>query len=396
MDRAKRIREMREGSRDGDDEASSSDATDENRTDGGDPEKQTMEDIVEATDGEPAAERSDDSGDTDAEGTAAVDDTPAESVEAADTPTETAGDTDTAAQSAGDSVAETSGNTPADDDTAGTASREGSATEQADAGTGAQESVPTMGESEPTAAETGSTADIDEGEASEDEGTAGADAGAADEGGVSAPLPEMDELEQALEGSATADPETVSAGMADSGGGGATAAQVGADAGPADAGTQTADTPGASAAGDEETTEEEETRVLEFTLDDEHYCLDIQYIEEIVKHENITRVPNTPPHVEGVVDLRGQITTILNPKVTIGKENQEAGELIVVFDAEAFEDQGYIGWVVDDVRQVSPIVESEVNDPPMAEDYINGVIDREDDDEFVIWTSPDLAFEDED
>jgi len=141
-----------------------------------------------------------------------------------------------------------------------------------------------------------------------------------------------------------------------------------------------------------EQTQEADTRVLEFTLDDEQYCLDIQYIEEIVKHTNITRVPNTPDFVEGVVDLRGQITTILNPKVTIGKNDMSAGDLIVVFDSEAFEDQGHIGWVVDDVRQVSPISEDEVNDPPMQEDYINGVIDR-DDGEFVIWTTPDLALE---
>jgi len=387
MDRAKRIREMREGSRDGDDEASSSDATDENRTDGGDPEKQTMDDVVDAADEANEAESSDD-GEDSATGS---------TVTEADTTAESAGDVDTTAEPAGnsDTVAETAGDTPADDDTVGTTAGEESATQTTDAGTGARESLPSMGESEPTTAETGSTAATDE-NGSADDGTASVDETAADEGGVSAPLPEMDELEQALEGSATADPETVATGMAESGGGSAMAAQMGTEAGPVDAGTETADTPGAPAAGEEETADQEETRVLEFTLDDEHYCLDIQYIEEIVKHENITRVPNTPAHVEGVVDLRGQITTILNPKVTIGKENDEAGELIVVFDAEAFEDQGYIGWVVDDVRQVSPIVESEVNDPPMAEDYINGVIDRDDDDEFVIWTSPELAFDDED
>jgi purine-binding chemotaxis protein CheW len=148
----------------------------------------------------------------------------------------------------------------------------------------------------------------------------------------------------------------------------------------------------AGLAGETEETREPDTRVLEFTLDDEQYCLDIQYIEEIVKHTNITRVPNTPEFVEGVVDLRGQITTILNPKVTIDKPNKEAGDLIVVFDAEAFEDQGHIGWVVDDVHQVSPISDDQVNTPPMQEDYINGVIDR-DDGEFVIWTTPDLALE---
>lgn len=195
-------------------------------------------------------------------------------------------------------------------------------------------------------------------------------------GGTRAELPSAEEMEAAMENT-MAEAESV------------------ADA---EAETDTADAPAgpAGVADAGETTQEPETRVLEFTLDDEQYCLDIEYIEEIVKHTAITRVPNTPEFVEGVVDLRGQITTILNPKVTIDKPNKDAGDLIVVFDGEAFEDQGHIGWVVDDVRQVSPVSDDEINDPPMADDHINGVIDREDDDQFVIWTTPDLALDEAD
>jgi len=182
-----------------------------------------------------------------------------------------------------------------------------------------------------------------------------------DQSGISAPLPGADDLEAALdEAGADSEAETV---------------------GPA--------------VDQEETQDEEETRVLEFTLDGEHFCLDIEYIEEIVKKETITRVPNTEDFVEGVVDLRGQITTILNPKVILEKENTGAGDLIIVFDVDSFDDQGNVGWVVDDVRQVSPITKSDVNDPPMAEDHINGVIDRDDEDEFVIWTTPELTMQDE-
>lgn len=141
------------------------------------------------------------------------------------------------------------------------------------------------------------------------------------------------------------------------------------------------------------TTTEPETRVLEFTLDGEQYCLDIEYIEEIVKRDGVTRVPNTPEFVEGVVDLRGQITTILNPKVIIGTDDQARGELLLVFDAEEFDEQGHLGWVVDDVRQVSPVSDDEVNDPPVDDEHVEGVIDRGEDEQFVVWTSPDLALD---
>jgi len=180
-------------------------------------------------------------------------------------------------------------------------------------------------------------------------------------GDISAPLPGADELEEALdEEAADAEAETV--------------------------------TPDVTDEAEESQETIEQTRVLEFTLHDEHYCLAIDYIKEIVKEETITRVPNTPAFVEGVVDLRGQITTILNPKVTIEKPDTAAGELIVVFDSDAFEDQGHVGWVVDDVRQVSLISHAEVNDPPIEDEHINGVIDRDDEEEFVIWTSPELVF----
>jgi len=142
---------------------------------------------------------------------------------------------------------------------------------------------------------------------------------------------------------------------------------------------------------DAEAEQEEEIRVLEFRLGDEHYCLDIQHVEEIVKEESVTRVPNTPEHVHGVVDLRGQITTILDPKIALDIDEDDDEQLIVVFDAETFEDQGHAGWIVDEVRQVLPITESEVKESPLNRKAIKGVIER--DEEFVIWTTPQVALE---
>lgn len=153
--------------------------------------------------------------------------------------------------------------------------------------------------------------------------------------------------------------------------------------------------PAQAASGPAETadteTNAETTRVLEFRLGEELYCLDIEYVEEIVREGDVTRVPNTPEYVSGVVDLRGQITTILDPKVTIGMDNDEADQLMLVFDAETFEDHGYIGWLVDEVNQVRPITDDDVKESPIQESYINGIIER--DDEFIIWTTPELALD---
>ncbi|QSG06248.1 chemotaxis protein CheW [Halapricum desulfuricans] len=138
---------------------------------------------------------------------------------------------------------------------------------------------------------------------------------------------------------------------------------------------------------------DEEIRVLEFRLGDEQYCLNIQHVEEIVREETVTRVPNTPEHVRGVVDLRGQITTILDPKVSLGIDETDDEQLIVVFDEGTFDEQGHVGWVVDEVRQVMPVTESEVKDSPLDHQSVNGVVER--DGEFVIWAEPEVALPDD-
>lgn len=346
MDRAKRIREMREGNRDGGDagdkpsDASGDDGEpDETGPDGGAVEQTAEGSDDGQTDAESEDERAEDTKQT-------MEDLVTEAAESASEGMDTDGDTD---------LEETPG------------SDEGEVTVE-DEADGSDDGTAEPAEADDTTEGPPVDDGVDTETGVQDDAQQPTDAEAGEGDDVAAPLPDADTLEAALD-------------EADE------AAEGDDDGEPTPA-------PGAAEVVDaDEATTEEETRVLEFTLDDEHYCLDIEYIEEIVKEETITRVPNTPEYVAGVVDLRGQITTILNPKVTLGKENTEADELIVVFDSEAFEDQGHLGWVVDDVRQVSPIVESEVNDPPMEADYINGVIDRDEDEDFVIWTSPDLALE---
>ncbi|WP_423999867.1 chemotaxis protein CheW [Haloarcula salina] len=145
----------------------------------------------------------------------------------------------------------------------------------------------------------------------------------------------------------------------------------------------------AAALDDEESTQTEElVRVLEFALGEEYYCIDIEYVEEIVKRDTVTRVPNTDDYVEGVVDLRGQITTILDPKEMMDIDDEGTQNLIVVFDPDVFEEQGAMGWIVDEVRQVVPVAESDVNTAPVDGEYINGVVDRDDESDFVIWVEP--------
>lgn len=145
----------------------------------------------------------------------------------------------------------------------------------------------------------------------------------------------------------------------------------------------TPDDPSAGTGDDDET-----ISVLEFVLGDERYCLDITFIEQIVERGAVTRIPNAPAFVEGVIDLRGDITTVIDPMETLATDSEGAGELIVVFDSARMDDEWSVGWAVDGVRRVSTVSLSAVKESPVDEPWINGVVKREDDGEFVVWTEP--------
>jgi len=129
-------------------------------------------------------------------------------------------------------------------------------------------------------------------------------------------------------------------------------------------------------------------QVLEFKLGEETYCVSIDYVTEIVDVGDLTKVPNSPAHVEGVMDLRGRTTSIIDPKVVFGIDDEGERQRIIVYDPEIVEDQGAAGWLVDEVHQVVQVDQTDVDTSPAEDDdAIHGVVKRGDGD-FVIWVDP--------
>ncbi|WP_336327070.1 chemotaxis protein CheW [Halovenus sp. HT40] len=130
-------------------------------------------------------------------------------------------------------------------------------------------------------------------------------------------------------------------------------------------------------------------QVLEFELGEETYCVSIDYVTEIVDVGELTKVPNSPDHVEGVMDLRGRTTSIVNPKIVfdIDEEGRDS-ERIIVYDPEITDNAGAAGWLVDEVKQVVQVDYDNVDQSP-AEDKesIKGVI-KQGEGDFVIWVDP--------
>ena len=132
-------------------------------------------------------------------------------------------------------------------------------------------------------------------------------------------------------------------------------------------------------------------QVLEFKLGEETYCVSIDYVTEIVDVGDLTTVPNSPRHVEGVMDLRGRTTSIVNPKAIFGIGDDGAEQRVVVFEPRIVEDQAAAGGLVDEVYQVVQVDPEQVEASPNPNDdgSIHGVVKRDDD--FVIWVDPSVV-----
>lgn len=59
-------------------------------------------------------------------------------------------------------------------------------------------------------------------------------------------------------------------------------------------------------------------KIVAFKLGEEEYGLDINYVQSIERIEHITRVPNAPAFVKGVINLRGNVTPVIDLKSKLG------------------------------------------------------------------------------
>lgn len=139
---------------------------------------------------------------------------------------------------------------------------------------------------------------------------------------------------------------------------------------------------------------QDETQVLTFTLGEETYCLGIEYVAEVVDGGELTPLPETADYVEGVVDLRGTTTTVVNPSKMLETDTRElvtdGGTIdhrLIVLDSDAVGTESPVGWLVSEVREVKTITDDVVDSDPLGDtEHLHGLISG--DDGFTIWLNP--------
>ncbi|HET9013867.1 MAG TPA: chemotaxis protein CheW [Gemmatimonadaceae bacterium] len=114
-------------------------------------------------------------------------------------------------------------------------------------------------------------------------------------------------------------------------------------------------------------------KYLTFALADEEYALPVLKVREIIKMMEITQVPKVPPHVKGVINLRGKVIPIVDLRLKFGFPPQDATErtCIIVVDAALNGGRSSLGFVVDGVNEVMNIAADEIEPTPDFGEQVN-------------------------
>ena len=138
-------------------------------------------------------------------------------------------------------------------------------------------------------------------------------------------------------------------------------------------------------------------QVVEFLLGNERYAVDLFDVKEVVEYTTITKLPNSASYMKGIIDLRGEITTIVDLKdrlhIPSTAETKDENSRIIVLDEKIT--RAKTGIMVDDVLSVSTFDLSDIDKTSASDNHedtaILGIIKKKVKDkdhernELIIW-----------
>ncbi|MDD4583837.1 MAG: chemotaxis protein CheW [Eubacteriales bacterium] len=117
-------------------------------------------------------------------------------------------------------------------------------------------------------------------------------------------------------------------------------------------------------------------RFLTFALDTEIFGVEIKYVREIFGLQPITKVPEVPEYIKGIINLRGKIIPLIDVRLKFGKEAIEYDDRTCIIVIEI--NDVSIGLIVDNVVEVVTIGDEDIAEPPANKTgfenrYIKGI-----------------------
>ncbi|MEK9142035.1 MAG: chemotaxis protein CheW [Nitrospirota bacterium] len=120
----------------------------------------------------------------------------------------------------------------------------------------------------------------------------------------------------------------------------------------------------------------DDNQFLTFNLGEELYGVDILRVQEIKGYTAVTKIPNTPPHIKGVLNLRGTIVPIVELRTKFGMPTIDYTAFTVIIVVMVRDK--VMGLVVDAVSDVLNIDKKDIQSPPqfgvkVDVSFLNGI-----------------------
>jgi len=127
-------------------------------------------------------------------------------------------------------------------------------------------------------------------------------------------------------------------------------------------------------------TRNETTQFLTFTLADDVFAIDVTMAKEVLDLCDVTRVPQTPEYMLGVINLRGSVVPVIDMRLKFGMPaaDKTRDTCIVVVEVDVDGDSVVVGALADSVREVLDLDPSQIEPPPrigtrLNTDFIKGM-----------------------
>jgi|GEM_PF-950845 len=101
----------------------------------------------------------------------------------------------------------------------------------------------------------------------------------------------------------------------------------------------------------------EQIDIVEFELNEDRYAIDITMVREVVEIQPITPLPRTPPYVIGIINLRGEVTHVIDLAILLGQRSRSdrSGQKIIIIPSDVTGGE-HVGIIVDNVQSVTEIM----------------------------------------
>ncbi len=141
----------------------------------------------------------------------------------------------------------------------------------------------------------------------------------------------------------------------------------------------------------------ETTQYLTFKLGDEVFALDIGKVREVLDFTTVTKVPQTPDFMRGVINLRGNVVPVVDMRLKFGLSITEktVNTCVIITEIEVDGETTVLGAMADSVQEVLDLEPEQIEPPPrigakLNTDFIMGM--GKHNDQFIMILNIDKVF----